>query len=101
MNIRIVTQEYNKLLKRREIIFEVEHEETGGTPPRLQVKKMLAPMLNTDPRLVYVKKIETKTGTRIALGKANAYETVEQANLIEPEYIIKRNSPPAKPKEEG
>ena len=101
MNIRIVTQKDNKLLKRREIIFEVEHEETGGTPPRLQVRKMLAPMLNADPQLVYVKKFETKTGTRIALGEANAYETVEQAKLIEPEYIIKRNSPSEKPKEEG
>jgi ribosomal protein S24E len=50
--------------------------------------------------MVFVKKMQTMTGTNIAVGNATAYETVEQAKLIEPEYIIKRNSPPEEPKEE-
>jgi len=41
------------------------------------------------------------TGTNTAVGVANAYETAEQAKLVEPGYIIKRNSPPEKPKEEA
>jgi ribosomal protein S24E len=51
--------------------------------------------------LVFVEKMQTMTGTNITAGVANAYETAEQAKLIEPEYIIKRNSPPEKPKEEA
>ncbi|MEM2988177.1 MAG: 30S ribosomal protein S24e [Candidatus Bathyarchaeia archaeon] len=100
MKIKIISKKYNPLLKRNEIIFQVEHEQTRGTPPRLEVKKALAETLKTDPNLVFVKKMETKTGTMTALGNANAYETLEQARLVEPDYIIKRNQPPEKPKEE-
>ncbi len=101
MEIKIVSQKDNKPLKRREITFEVEHGESGGTPQRTQVRRMLASVLKLDPELVYVKKVETRTGTMVALGEANAYETTEQAKLVEPEYIVKRNSPSEKPKGEG
>jgi len=43
----------------------------------------------------------TKTGTQVANGIANVYDSIEQAKLVEPEYIIKRHSPPEKPTEEG
>ena len=45
--------------------------------------------------------MKTMTGTNTAVGEANAYETEAQAKLIEPAYIMKRNSPPEKPKEEA
>jgi ribosomal protein S24E len=45
--------------------------------------------------------MKTLTGTNTAVGAANAYESEAQAKLIEPEYILKRNSPPEKPKEEA
>lgn len=99
MKVKIASQKYNPLLKRREISFEVEHEETGGTPPRFEVRKRLASMLNVDIELVYVKRVETKTGAMIAVGEANAYDSIEQAELLEPEYIIARNAPPKKPEE--
>jgi ribosomal protein S24E len=51
--------------------------------------------------LVFIKKFETKTGTHTAAGTANLYESADQAKLIEPEYIVKRNIPPEKPKEEA
>jgi ribosomal protein S24E len=40
--------------------------------------------------------VETKTGTMKATGEANAYESIEQAKLIEPKYIIARNIPQEK-----
>ncbi len=97
MKVKIVSQEYNPLLKRKEIVFKVEHAETGGTPPRFEVRKKLASKLKTKLELVYVKKMETKTGTMIAVGEANAYDSVEQAKLLEPEHIVARNVPPAPP----
>jgi len=96
MNVRITSEEYNPLLKRKEVAFEVEHKETGGTPSRLEVRKRLAALLKTDLELVYVKKMETKTGTMIAVGEANAYDSIEQAKLVEPKHIIARNTPPEK-----
>jgi len=47
------------------------------------------------------KKFVTKTGMQTATGFANVYESIEQAKLIEPEYIVNRNIPPEKPKEEA
>jgi small subunit ribosomal protein S24e len=100
MEVKIVSEKENPLLKRKEVHFQVEHSQTGNTPPRLEVKKALATALKKDEILVFVKKMETKTGTRTAVGLANVYDSVEQAKLIEPKYIVKRNSPPETPKEE-
>ncbi len=99
MKIKIVSKKFNPLLKRKEIVFEVEHKETRGTPPRLEVRKNLATALKTKLELVYVRRMETKTGTMIAVGEANAYESAEQAKLLEPEHISARNTPPQKAEE--
>jgi small subunit ribosomal protein S24e len=100
MEIKIISEKQNPLLKRKEVYFQVEHSQTGNTPPRLEVRKAVATALKKDADLVFVKKIETKTGTHTAVGLANVYDSVEQAKLIEPKYIVKRNVPPEKPKEE-
>ena len=99
MKVKIVSQEYNPLLKRKEIVFEVEHAKTGGTPPRLEVRKKLASELKASLELVYVRRMETKTGTMIAVGEANSYDSVEQAKLLEREHIVARNAPPKKAEE--
>jgi len=100
MEVKILSESENPLLRRREIRFHVEHDQTGSTPSRLDVKKAVALALKKDADLVFVKKFVTKTGTHSAIGVANVYDSIEQARLIEPEYIIKRNAPSEKPKEE-
>jgi small subunit ribosomal protein S24e len=101
MKVKIVSNEQNPLLKRREVAFSIEHDKDGGTPTRGEVRNQLAQMLKTDLELVYIKQLETKTGTSVAVGEANAYESVEQAKLLEPKHIIARNTPKKKPKEEA
>jgi len=98
MEIKIVSQKENPLLKRKEVQFNVEHE-TGSTPPRQQVRRGVAAALKSNVDLVFIKKFETKTGTHMAVGTANLYDSIEQARRIEPESIVKRNVPPEKPKE--
>ena len=100
MEVTIVSKKDNLLLKRKEVEFRVEHTQ-GKTPARLDIKRSLASELQVSDKLVFVKRMNTMTGTSIAVGFANAYESVEQAKCIEPEYILKRNSPPEKPKEEA
>ncbi len=94
MEIKIISDKKNLLLKRNEVHFEVKHDETGSTPPRLEVKEGVAHALKAKPSLVFIKRMETKTGTHTALGLANVYKSMDQAQLVEPEYIIKRNIPP-------
>jgi small subunit ribosomal protein S24e len=100
MDVKIVSKKENPLLKRKEVKFTVVHTQ-GKTPARLDLKRSLASELQVSDKLVFVKRMKTMTGTNIAVGEANAYETEAQAKLIEPAYIMKRNSPPEKPKEEA
>jgi len=97
MKLKIVSKEHNPLLKRIEVCFKVEHDEAGGTPTRAEVKMELASQLKTQAELVYIKRMETKTGTLVAVGEANVYDNAEQAKLLEPKYIIARNKLPEKP----
>lgn len=100
MELKITSKKENPLLKRKEVQFKVEHTQ-GKTPTRLDIKRSIASELQVSDKLVYIKRMHTMTGTNIAVGDANAYESAEQAKLIEPDYIIKRNNPPEKPKEEA
>lgn len=100
MQVKILSQEYNPLLKRKEIVFEVDHSQEGQTTPRLELRNSLAGLLKTKVDLIHVEKVETKTGTMIAVGEANAYDTVEQAKTVEREHIIARDTPPEKKTEE-
>ncbi len=96
MEVKITQQQYNPLLKRKEITFTVDHQQIKGTPTRLQIRNALADILKTKPEVVYVRRIATKAGTMIATGEANAYDSIEQANRIEQKYIIARHTPKEK-----
>jgi ribosomal protein S24E len=40
MDIKVISDKQNPLLKRREVQFQVEHNQTGSTPPRVEVRKL-------------------------------------------------------------
>jgi len=96
VDLEIINQRRNDLLKRLEVRFRINHEKSG-TPTRIEVRRRLASILDVDEERVYVKKFETKTGTMTAYGEANVYDSVSQAEYVEPEHIILRN----RPKKEG
>jgi len=95
----IVNNQRNELLKRNEVKFSIYHEE-GGTPSRVDVKQKLAASLDVNEERIYISKYGTKTGSMITVGEANVYDSVEQAKMIEPKYIILRNSPKTEKKEQ-
>ncbi len=99
MKINIISKKQNPLLKRKEVTFSIDHAQTGGTPTRVEVSKQLAALLKAKRELVYVKNVQTKTGTMIAVGEANVYDSIEQAKIMEPKHIIARNALPEKPEE--
>jgi small subunit ribosomal protein S24e len=100
MELKIIDEHKNILLKRKEVTFEVNHSQTKGTPSRVELRNKLAEMLKTKPELIYIKRVETKSGTMLATGLANAYDSIEQAKRVEPKYIVARNTPKAEAKEE-
>ncbi|MEM2098731.1 MAG: 30S ribosomal protein S24e [Candidatus Bathyarchaeia archaeon] len=100
MEVKVVSVRNNPLLLRREVEFRVEHGPCGKTPARLEVKRGLAAALGANEELVFVVRMATLTGTGVAAGLAHVYTSLEQAQLVEPSYIVKRNLP-EKPKEEA
>lgn len=96
MEIKIISESENPVLKRKEIHFHVEYDKTSSTPPRLEVRKAVANTLKVDADLLFIEKVESKAGMHVAIGLANLYDSVEQAKLIEPKYIIDRNIPSEK-----
>jgi len=100
MDVQITSEKENPLLKRKEVSFQLEHGQAGSTPARLEIRKAVAGKLKTSEDLVFVKRFNTKTGTHVARGIAHVYDSVEQAKVVEPKYMLKRYAPPEKPKEE-
>ena len=45
---------------------------------------------------VWVRSIETKTGTHTTVGMAHVYKDPGKALVVEPDYIIQRNQKPEK-----
>jgi len=99
MEIKVISEKENQLLKRKEIRFQVKHD-AASTPPRPDIRRAVADALRVNVDLVFVKKFITRAGMHTAMGVANLYESLDQAKLVEPGYIVKRNVPPPKPKEE-
>jgi small subunit ribosomal protein S24e len=101
MQVKIESTKDNPLLKRKEVGFTIIQGPKEKTPPRLEVRKAVAMEMKIGDEVVFIKRMRTKTGTSITVGVANVYQSVAQAKIVEPEYILKRNSPPEKPKEEN
>jgi small subunit ribosomal protein S24e len=100
MEIKIVSTKENPLLKRKEVGFTITQGPKEKTPQRLAAKTAVANAVQVKESLVYIKRMRTLTGTSITNGFANVYKTDEQAKLVEPDHIKKRNNP-EKPKEEA
>ncbi len=86
----VVSEKYNPLIKRLEIIVKFSHV-GKGTPSRGVVRKAIAELYNVDVERVFVRKIESEYGWGVTSVEAHIYDTSERAKLFEPEHIIKRN----------
>lgn len=93
MELKIKQEEYNALLKRKEICAEVDHDK-AGTPSRMDLRKAIASKYGVKPESVYVIEVETKTGTQSALCEVQVYDDNESARRIVPKHIQTRNLPP-------
>jgi len=92
VEIKIASERYNPLLKRREVIFRVSHA-SATTPQRFELRKKLATLLNSNLDATLLIKVETKTGTNEAVGEAHIYDTPERAKAMAPTHWL-RNLPP-------
>ncbi len=91
MEIKIVKDQPNKLLDRREVSFEIKH--TGQTPSRKDIRAQLAAKLTVDEKLVVVQPMTPVYGVPFIKGNANIYKKEDFMKKIETAPMIKRNNP--------
>lgn len=93
MDLKIKHEEYNALLKRKEVRAEVDHD-GAGTPSRVDLRKAVASKYGTKPESVYIIGVETNTGTQSALCDVQVYDDPQIAQRTVPKHIQVRNLPP-------
>ncbi len=100
MEIKVLDQAYNPLLKRKEVKVEITHSK-AGTPDRFMIRKELASRLNAKLDNLYVVDMETKTGMEKTQCDVELYDSPENARKVVPSYIIVRNKSPEERKKEA
>lgn len=98
--IEIVKVKENPLLKRKEVILNINHF-GKSTPKRSEIRNYVAQLYNVPQDAVYIVKIKTEYGMNVSQAIIHIYDTHEQAIKIEPEYIIIRNDGKREGKKEG
>lgn len=90
LKLEILESRDNKLIGRKELIVKVDHW-PQGTPPRKELRELIAQMLKVDPEAVYVRKVRTEYGRCESLARIHVYESAQRALQIEPAHIVKKN----------
>jgi len=90
MEIRILEERTNPLLKRHELRFEVAHP-TAATPTRDNVRTELAKAVHAPKDRVVIERMRPRFGTAVTRGEANVYESTDAAKSITREHILVRN----------
>lgn len=93
MELKIKHEEYNALLKRKEVHAEVDHD-GAGTPSRIDLRKAVASKYGAKPESVYIIDVQTNTGTQSAQCEVQVYDDPQMAQRTVPKYIQIRNLPP-------
>jgi small subunit ribosomal protein S24e len=96
MEIKILEERTNPLLKRHELRFEVAHA-TAATPTRDLVRTELAKAVHAHKDRVVIERMHPRFGTAVTRGEANVYETADAAKSITREHILVRNGLKEKP----
>ena len=96
MEIKIIEDRANPLLKRHEYRFEVEHA-TAATPTRDAVRDALSKLMRAPKDRVIIERMRARYGTAVTRGDALVYENAEAAKSTERAHILVRNGLKEKP----
>lgn len=90
MELKILYEEDNKLFNRKEIRFEVVHDDSA-TPKLPDVKLALAQKTGGDASHVIIDGFKTLFGIGRTVGDARVYKDMNELKDYEPQYLLKRN----------
>jgi small subunit ribosomal protein S24e len=90
LEIKILDERPNPLLKRTDYRFEVDHA-TAPTPSRDVVRSEFAKIVKAPKDRVIIERMNARYGTAKSLGEAALYESVDAAKAVVREHILVRN----------
>jgi small subunit ribosomal protein S24e len=90
LDLKIVEERKNPLLKRVEYRFEMSHP-AAATPKRDEVRQELASQLKVPKERIVVERMHAKFGTPMSVGEAAAYASKDAALATVREHILIRN----------
>lgn len=90
--IEIIEEKRNPLIDRTELKVRIEHF-GAGTPNRLEIKKKITALKNSNDTLTIIHKIQTQYGSTQDIGIINIYDNVKELQFFEPFHIQVRNLP--------
>jgi len=90
VEITVLEEHPNPLLKRREYRFEVAHA-TAATPSREAVRGELSKIFKAPRDRIIIERMAARFGTATTRGDAIVYETADAAKLITRALILVRN----------
>lgn len=90
MELHIIKDKTNPLLKRREVSIKINNK---GTPSRIDVKNKLAAMANSKPELIVIEHLDTAFGKMELTGTASIYETEERLKHLAQQHLMARGLP--------
>lgn len=90
MELQIIKDKTNPILKRREISLKVKDKVTSS---RIELKNKLAATLNSKPELIVVEHLNTIFGKQEMIGTAHIYQTDERLKQLAHQHLIKRDAP--------
>ncbi len=90
MEIQIIKDKTNPLLKRREISVAVKNKTTAT---RIELKNKLAALLNSKPELIVVEHLDTIYGKQEMVGTVSLYQTEERLKQLAHQHLIARDAP--------
>jgi len=92
VEIKVLNESYNPVMKRKEIRVEVTHT-SAGTPERFSTRKALAEWFNAKLDNLYITDMITGTGTQRTVCNVELYDEQNIAARIVPAHIRVRNLP--------
>ncbi|VVB87209.1 30S ribosomal protein S24e [uncultured archaeon] len=92
MELQIIKDKTNPLLKRREISLKITNK---GTPSRIEVKNKLAALANSKPELIVIEHLDTVFGKMEVLGTASIYESDGRLKQLAHQHLVARDKPKA------
>jgi len=90
VEIKILEDRANPLMKRHEVRFEVAHA-TAATPSRDSVRGELSKLVKAPKDRVIIERMNARYGTAVTRGDAVVYETADAAKAVVREHILVRN----------